>query len=80
MYNLEVLVTGMARELGVRTTQIVLSFNDNVIGMGLTAEDCGVVDYSRLTVTYIDDEIKTEQQVREPTCNGRKQLPKRLID
>ena len=33
----------MARELGVRSTQIGVSFTDNVVGMGLTAEDCGIV-------------------------------------
>ena len=42
-----------------------MSFTDNVVGMGLTAEDCGIVNNSRLTVTFIDDTIKTEPQVRE---------------
>ena len=51
----EEVVTAMARELGVRPTQIVVSFTDNVIGLGLTAEDCGIVNSSRLTVTFIVD-------------------------
>jgi hypothetical protein len=39
---------------GVHPTQIIVSFTDNVVGMGLTAEDCGIIDSSRLTVTFID--------------------------
>jgi hypothetical protein len=42
---------------GVRSTEILVSFADNVVGMGLTAEDCGIVDSSRLTVTFIDDKV-----------------------
>ena len=42
---------------GVRPTQIIVSFTDNAVGMGLTAEDCGIVDSSRLTVTFIDDKV-----------------------
>jgi len=34
-----------------------VSFTDNVVGMGLTAEDCGIVNNSRLTVTFIVDEV-----------------------
>ena len=58
----EELVSAMARELGVRRTQICVSFTDNVVGMGLTAEDCGIVNNSRLTVTFIVDEV-----IRPPT-------------
>ena len=53
----------MARELGVRPTQIHVPFTENDVGMGLTAEDCGIVKNSRLTVTFIDDKIKTELSV-----------------
>jgi len=49
---------------GVRPTQILVSFTDNVVGMGLTAEDCGIVDSSRLTVTFIDID-----KVTHPTAN-----------
>ena len=31
--------------------------------MGLTAEDCGIVNNSRLTVTFIVDEMKTEPEI-----------------
>ena len=55
----------MARELGVPPTQICVSFTDNVVGMGLTAEDCGIVNNSRLTVTFIVDEMKTESEMME---------------
>ena len=34
-----------------------MSFTDNVVGMGLTAEDCGIINNSRLTVTFIVDEV-----------------------
>ena len=60
--NEEEVVAAMARELGVRSTQICVSFTDNVVGMGLTAEDCGIVNNSRLTVTFIVDEV-----IRPPT-------------
>ena len=33
--------------------------------MGLTAEDCGIVNNSRLTVTFIVDEMKTKLDVME---------------
>ena len=51
----EELVPAMARELGVRPTQIMVSFEDNFVLMGLTAKDCFIVNNSRLTITYIDD-------------------------
>ena len=58
-------VKAMARELGVRPTQICVSFTDNVVGMGLTAEDCGIVSNPRLTVTCIIDEMKAESEIME---------------
>ena len=61
----EDLVVAMARELGVRSTRICVSFTDNVVGMGLTAEDCGIIHNSRLTVTFIVDEMKTESEIME---------------
>ena len=41
----------------------------NVVGMGLTAEDCGIVNKSRLTVNFIVAEMKTEQQIPNPNPN-----------
>ena len=61
----EDVVSAIARELGVRVTRICVSFTDNVVGMGLTAEDCGIVNNSRLTVTFIVDEMKTESEIME---------------
>ena len=43
---------------GVHPTQICVSFTDNVVGVGLTAEDCGIVNNSRLTITFIDEVIR----------------------
>ena len=35
-----------------------MSFNDNVVGMEHTAEDCGIVNNSRVTVTFIVEVIR----------------------
>ena len=61
----EELINAVAKELDVRPTQIIVSFEDNVVLMGLTAEDCGIGNHSRLTITFIDDEIKTKEQFKE---------------
>ena len=61
----EKLVHAIARELNLRPTQIIVSSDDNVVDSGLTAKDCFIVNNSRLTITYIDDKIKTKEQFRE---------------
>ena len=48
----EDLVFAMARELGVRPSRIHVFFMDNEVGRGLSADDCGILDNSRLTVTF----------------------------
>ena len=61
----EKLVHAIARELGVRPTQIMVSSEDNFVNVGLTAKDCLIGNGSRLTITFIDDEIKTKEQFRD---------------
>ena len=46
----EELVPAIARELGLKTSQIQVSYNNNVVTSGLTAEDCGINNNSRVTV------------------------------
>jgi hypothetical protein len=74
----EELVPAIARELGVRPTQIIVSFIDNVVGLGLTAEDCGIVNNSRLTITFIVDEIKTKAQFRNHVLPNMMELNQHL--
>ena len=61
----EELINAVARELGVRHTQIMVSYTDSVVSMGLTAEDCGIDNYSRLTITFLSETIKTKRQFRD---------------
>ena len=63
--NEEGLVTKVARELGVHPKQIRVSFTDTCFGMGLAAEDFGIVEASRITFTFIVDKMKTKLGVME---------------
>jgi len=74
----EKLVHAIARELGVRPTQIIVSFIDNVVNIGLTAENCGIVNDSRLTITFIDEKIKTKEQFREHVLPNMMELNNHL--
>ena len=56
----EDLVPAMAKEFGVHWKQIQLSFEDNNVEKGLSAENCGIVNYSRLTVNISNIIIKTK--------------------
>ena len=48
------LVPTIATHLGVGLNDITVSFCDCFVDYGLTAEDCCIVNNSRLTVTFID--------------------------
>ena len=61
----EELVLALARKLGVRPPEIQVSLNDDYVGEGLTAEDCDIVNNSRVTVRFIRDGIRTKRQFRE---------------
>ena len=54
----EELVPAMARELGFRPTQIIVSFMDKIVNMGLTAKDCAIGNDSRLTFAFHPETIK----------------------
>jgi hypothetical protein len=75
----EKLVPAIARELGVRPTQIIVFFIDNFVNIGLTAEDCRIVNNSRLTITYIDDIIKTKEQFNKHVLPNMMELNSHLI-
>jgi hypothetical protein len=68
--NEEELVPAIARKLGVNSSRLSVSFTDNIVGNGLTAEDCGIVNNSRLTITV--NKISTKTQFRgiiDDICN-----------
>ena len=77
--NEEEVVSAIARELGVDLRRLSVSFTDNIVGSGLTAEDCGIVNNSRLTITV--NKISTKTQFRgiiEDICNHPLNLGLRL--
>ena len=65
IFKEEALVPQIAGQLNLRPSQIQVSFEDIVVNTRLSATECGMGIYSRVTVTFIDDEIKTKEQFRE---------------
>ena len=54
----EELINAVARELSVKPTQIMVCYTGSVVSTGLTAEDCGIDNHSRLTITFLSKTIK----------------------
>jgi hypothetical protein len=52
------IVSAVASYLGRSPKYIKVSFDDNYIELGLTADDCCIVANSRLTVTFIEIDVK----------------------
>jgi hypothetical protein len=74
-------VNEVARVFGVLIDDLDVSFNDNVIGLGYTAEDCGIVNGSRLTIR-IDTQVRTTTKFRRiivDICNHPDNLRLHLV-